>query len=74
MRLGRGTTYIGASSYHDDSVVSALPASRTITSNLLMISQGPGPNMIDYTLINEHYDANGNLTAVTYTSTLSCVG
>ncbi|HEU5441058.1 MAG TPA: hypothetical protein VFU88_17360 [Ktedonobacterales bacterium] len=69
-----GVTYIGATSYHDDFVANVFPASRTLTGNALMISQGAGPNYRSYMLINETYDANGNLTAVKYAFTSSCVG
>lgn len=69
-----GVTYIGASSYHDDFTASAFPSSRTLTGNALMVSQGPGPNYTSFMLINETYDANGNLTAVKYTFTSRCVG
>lgn len=69
-----GPTYIGATSYHDDFVANVFPASRTLTGNALMVSQGAGPNYRSYMLINEQYNANGTLTAVKYTFTLSCVG
>ncbi len=69
-----GVTYIGASSYHDDFTVSAFPTSRTLTGNALMVSQGTGPNYMSFMLINETFDANGNLTAVKYTFTSKCVG
>jgi hypothetical protein len=65
---------IGSSTYHDEFVANVFPASRAITADDRMISQGSGPNLNARIVIHQTYNAAGELTANTFTITSSCAG
>jgi len=74
--LVTGTSYLfaGASSSSSNTAPDGFPYHNTFTNTFLLVSHGPGDNLLMHATTHVTIDANGTLTAEVTNTTFECVG
>ena len=74
--LVTGTSYrfAGASSSSTNEAPNGFPYHNTFTNTFLLVSHGPGDNLLMHATTHVTIDANGTLTAEVTNTTFECVG